>query len=74
VLFVACRTVRQWTAAKLRIGMLQLVNERRIYATTVGLPFCVGTLLSFKAREDDEALLRWVAQPALGLCRPRHRL
>jgi MFS family permease len=32
--------------AKLRVGMLQLFSRRHIYATTVGLLFCIGTLLS----------------------------
>src|ERR1043166_5952842 len=32
--------------AKLRVGMLQLFSSRHIYATTVGLLFCIGTLLS----------------------------
>ena len=30
----------------LRVGMLQLFSSRHIYATTVGLLFCIGTLLS----------------------------
>jgi MFS family permease len=32
--------------AKLRVGMLQLFSRRHIYATSVGLLFCIGTLLS----------------------------
>jgi MFS family permease len=32
--------------AKLRVGMLQLFSSRHIYATTVGLLFCIGTLLA----------------------------
>jgi MFS family permease len=32
--------------AKLRVGMLQLFSGRHIYATTLGLLFCIGTLLS----------------------------
>jgi MFS family permease len=32
--------------AKLRVGMLQLFSRRHIYATTIGLLFCIGTLLS----------------------------
>ena len=32
--------------AKLRVGMVQLFSRRHIYATTVGLLFCIGTLLS----------------------------
>jgi MFS family permease len=32
--------------AKLRVGMLQLFSRRHVYATLVGLLFCIGTLLS----------------------------
>jgi MFS family permease len=32
--------------AKLRVGMLQLFSCRHIFATTVGLLFCIGSLLS----------------------------
>ena len=32
--------------AKLRVGMVQLFSRRHIYATMVGLLFCIGTLLS----------------------------
>jgi MFS family permease len=32
--------------AKLRVGMLQLFSRRHIYAATVGLLFCIGSLLS----------------------------
>src|SRR5262249_27927177 len=32
--------------AKLRVGMVQLFSSRHIYATIVGLLFCIGTLLS----------------------------